>query len=64
VSPWEVRFFGLRQLYTNLQWAKTWAKARGRACRRRYVDIPAKLTGARHELCACYMGGAHQIWCG
>ena len=37
-------------VYTNLQWAKTWAKARG-ACRRRYVDIPAKLTGPRHELC-------------
>jgi hypothetical protein len=37
-------------VYTNLQWAKTWAKARG-ACRRRRVDIPAKLTGARHELC-------------
>ena len=37
-------------LYTNLQWAKPWAKARG-VCRRRCVDIPAKLTGARHELC-------------
>ena len=37
-------------VYTNLQWAKTWAKARG-ACRRRCEDIPAKLTGPRHELC-------------
>jgi hypothetical protein len=38
--------------YTDLQWAKTGARARG-GCRRRYaaVDIPAKLTGARHELC-------------
>jgi hypothetical protein len=39
-------------VYTNLQWAKTGAKARG-PCRRRFVDIRAKLTaGARHELCA------------
>jgi hypothetical protein len=50
VSPWEIHFFWLRQLYTNLQWAKTWVKARG-ACRRRCVGIPAKPTGARHELC-------------
>jgi hypothetical protein len=50
VSPWENHFFFRpRQFYTNLQWAKTGEKARG-ACRRRYVDIPAKLTGARHEL--------------
>ena len=35
--------------YTDLQWAKTGARARG-AGRRRCVDIPAKLTGARHEL--------------
>jgi hypothetical protein len=50
VSPWEIHFIlGLRQLYTNLQWAKTGAKARG-AGRRRHVDIPAKLTGAR-RLC-------------
>jgi hypothetical protein len=25
---------------------------------------PAKLTGARHELCTWHMGGAHQTWCG
>ena len=51
VSPWGIHFFlaGIA-VYTNLQWAKTWAKARG-ACRRRYVDIPAELTGPRHELC-------------
>jgi hypothetical protein len=28
VSPWEIHFFWLRQLYTNLKWAKPWAKAR------------------------------------
>jgi hypothetical protein len=50
VSQWEIHFFFRpRQLYTNLQWAKTGAKARG-GCRRRCVDIPAKLTGVRHEL--------------
>jgi hypothetical protein len=27
------------------------------------IRKPAKLTGARHELCT-YMGGAHQTWCG
>jgi hypothetical protein len=54
VSPWENHFFGWDSLflaeiavYTNLQWAKTGARARG-PCRRRCVDIPAELTGARH----------------
>jgi hypothetical protein len=51
VGPWEVHLFSRpRQLYTDLQWAKTGAKAQWGG-RRRYVDIPAKLTGARHELC-------------
>jgi hypothetical protein len=51
VSPWEIHFFwaGIA-VYTNRPWEKTWAKAQG-ACRRRCVDIPAKLTGARYELC-------------
>jgi hypothetical protein len=52
VSPWEIHFFLKAEIaaYTNLQWAKTWAKARW-ACRRRCVVTPAKLTGPRHELC-------------
>jgi hypothetical protein len=54
VSPWGIHFFwagiAVYTLYKPAV-AKTGAKARG-ACRRRYVDIPAKLTGARHELCA------------
>jgi hypothetical protein len=51
VCPWENHFFGAEiAFYANLQWAKTGARARG-ACRWRHVDIPAKLTGARHELC-------------
>jgi hypothetical protein len=51
VSPWENHFFWAEiAVYTSLQWAKTGARARG-ACRRRCVDILAKLTGARHELC-------------
>jgi hypothetical protein len=50
VSPWETHFFLLRQLYTNLQWAKPGRKPGG-GCMRRCVGILAKLTGTRHELC-------------
>jgi hypothetical protein len=37
--------------------------ARG-GCRWRHVDIPAKLTGARHELCTWGQPTSHQTWCG